>query len=306
MIEIRNHSNDDEKMDLQNKNNNQVDMLKTDHETKNANWKTSQSKDCVKGEYTIKEESPDSNGKNKTSAMDSIDCDNNVEVQTKLEKCETEHLENSSIDKDNYKDDEDEDFAEFVRKTVKSRAHVKKLVDYDTNTDESSDSPVTQRGHKQYRKRKPDTDSDEDNTSGDHKISEHASSAQTDGTPMLLKHSQLNENSTPDNVDISDLSSDSSDESELSPKQRRDSSSASESNDDPIDVSTLGPPKHKWRALFDLRQREFGYSNLDDAGYFRKQVQGSLQMVQRFKLQYKMEKHEGCVNALHFNKIGKL
>ncbi|KAK3107426.1 hypothetical protein FSP39_014342 [Pinctada imbricata] len=29
-------------------------------------------------------------------------------------------------------------------------------------------------------------------------------------------------------------------------------------------------------------------------------------MVQRFNLQYKMEYHEGCVNALHFNRIGTL
>lgn len=29
-------------------------------------------------------------------------------------------------------------------------------------------------------------------------------------------------------------------------------------------------------------------------------------MVKRFELQFKMEKHEGCVNALHFNRIGTL
>ena len=38
---------------------------------------------------------------------------------------------------------------------------------------------------------------------------------------------------------------------------------------------------------------------------FREKVHGSVQMVQRFKLQYKMEYHEGCVNALHFNRIGR-
>jgi hypothetical protein len=64
-------------------------------------------------------------------------------------------------------------------------------------------------------------------------------------------------------------------------------------------------PKHKWRALFDLRDREVGHTNCTPPSFFREKVQGSLQMVQRLKLQYKMEYHDGCVNALHFNRIGK-
>lgn len=64
-------------------------------------------------------------------------------------------------------------------------------------------------------------------------------------------------------------------------------------------------PKHKWIALSDLRQREIGMTNRTPPSLFRERVQGSLQMVQRLKLQYKMEYHDGCVNALHFNRIGK-
>ncbi|XP_076438642.1 DDB1- and CUL4-associated factor 8-like isoform X2 [Babylonia areolata] len=68
-----------------------------------------------------------------------------------------------------------------------------------------------------------------------------------------------------------------------------------------------GPkPKHKWRAIQDLRQREIGSSNCTPPSMFREKVQGSLQMVQRLTLQYKMEYHEGCVNALHFNREGTL
>ena len=89
-----------------------------------------------------------------------------------------------------------------------------------------------------------------------------------------------------------------------SPKTRHDSSSDNEADDTGPDLTEYGPPKQKFKALFDLRKREFGYRHIGDPGYFRKQVQGSLQMVQRLELQFKMEQHEGCVNALHFNSIG--
>lgn len=65
-------------------------------------------------------------------------------------------------------------------------------------------------------------------------------------------------------------------------------------------------PKHTWFALKDLSSRQMGFSNRTPPSIFREKVQGSLQMVQRLKLQYKMEYHEGCVNALSFNRIGTL
>lgn len=203
----------------------------------------------------------------------------------------------------------DEGFADFVRSTIKTRSHVRKLVDYDTDDsddDSSVGSPVLVRGHRRYRKRKTDSDSEENTSTNENKDSENISNEQNDETvPVLLRHSQLiNENSPPNNVEISDLSSDSSETSHILPKVRLDSSSESEPEDTPPDVSEFGPPKNKWRALFDLRHREFGYSTVDDPGYFRKHVQGSLQMVKRFDLQFKMDSHEGCVNALHFSKIG--
>ena len=64
-------------------------------------------------------------------------------------------------------------------------------------------------------------------------------------------------------------------------------------------------PKHTWFALKDLSNRQTGFSNKTPPSIFREKVQGSLQMVQRLMLQYKMEYHEGCVNALSFNRIGK-
>lgn len=88
-----------------------------------------------------------------------------------------------------------------------------------------------------------------------------------------------------------------------------DKKSSSESDDgaeDSVPLTQYGPPKHKWRALYDVRNRELGYSYRKYENYFQQKVQGSLQMVQRFELQYKMDHHEGCVNALNFNRIGTL
>ena len=87
-----------------------------------------------------------------------------------------------------------------------------------------------------------------------------------------------------------------------------DKKSSSENEDgieDSVPLTQYGPPKHKWRALYDVRNRELGYSYRKYENYFQQKVQGSLQMVQRFELQYKMDHHEGCVNALNFNRIGK-
>lgn len=217
--------------------------------------------------------------------------------QIDSDKCDNNEMSN-----------DDEDFAEFVKKTVKSRSHVRKLVDYDSDDSDKesgSDSHIVVKGSRRYRKRKPETDSDDDNANtNDSKGKGNGSSEQNDGTPVLLRHSVLNDDHEQNNVDISDLSTDSSDESLHSPRTKHESSSEDEANDTPP-LTEFGPPKQKWKALFDIRNREFGNSIRKDPGYFRKQVQGSLQMVKRFELQFKMDQHEGCVNALHFNRIGR-
>lgn len=85
--------------------------------------------------------------------------------------------------------------------------------------------------------------------------------------------------------------------------KKKDSDTQSEED---TEMSAKPWPKHKWRALYDLRKRETGLTNRIPPSCFREKVQGSLQMTQRLKLQYRMEYHEGCVNALHFNRIGTL
>ena len=102
------------------------------------------------------------------------------------------------------------------------------------------------------------------------------------------------------------LDSDSDIDSDDDPDADKKSSSESDDGaDDSVPLTQYGPPKHKWRALYDVRNRELGYTYRKYENYFQQKVQGSLQMVQRFELQYKMDHHEGCVNALNFNRIGK-
>ena len=83
------------------------------------------------------------------------------------------------------------------------------------------------------------------------------------------------------------------------------SDSDAEEEDDAMEVE--GPPiKDIWHPLFELRQREVGSANHVPAHMiFRNKTTGSLQMVQRMKLQTKLQHHDGCVNALHFNKAGE-
>lgn len=100
---------------------------------------------------------------------------------------------------------------------------------------------------------------------------------------------------------LSSSDTDSDDDEEGAAMETADKSSEEEEPE----VSNKPWPKHKWRAVTDLRNREIGLTNCTPPSLFREKVQGSLQMVQRLKLQYKMEYHDGCVNALHFNRIGK-
>uniref|UniRef100_A0A2C9LR36 Uncharacterized protein n=1 Tax=Biomphalaria glabrata TaxID=6526 RepID=A0A2C9LR36_BIOGL len=61
-------------------------------------------------------------------------------------------------------------------------------------------------------------------------------------------------------------------------------------------------PKPNWFAVPELRKREYGYN----PSCFMEKVQGSLSMVKRLVRVESMKAHEGCVNALSFNRIGTL
>ncbi|UYV62929.1 DCAF8 [Cordylochernes scorpioides] len=62
-------------------------------------------------------------------------------------------------------------------------------------------------------------------------------------------------------------------------------------------------PKHDWFLCREVVNRQYGFSNRIHDG-FRQKCCSSLHMVERLELMYKMSRHNGCVNALHFNSSG--
>lgn len=63
-------------------------------------------------------------------------------------------------------------------------------------------------------------------------------------------------------------------------------------------------PKHKWAGICEAIKREYGTPVPYSPDIFRYKCYGSLHMVERLELMYKMKQHEGCVNALNFNTAG--
>lgn len=96
------------------------------------------------------------------------------------------------------------------------------------------------------------------------------------------------------------IDSDSDSEFEVDSKKSNDSESGEE------EVYENTNLNESFKAIKELRKREYGYCKQHPMVYFREKVQASANMVKRFKLQSKLDYHEGCVNALHFNRIGTL
>ncbi|XP_013415190.1 DDB1- and CUL4-associated factor 8-like protein 2, partial [Lingula anatina] len=155
-------------------------------------------------------------------------------------------------------------------------------------------------------------------------------------TPSVSQTSDFNDGMLPDMVDTDDSNPigqydfNVDEEMKVYRKQKRDRRmSTSSSSDDDLDDLAFGkeddakfssddededksnmdldnssPLLNNWHALGQLRQRELGVSNWKHPRLFAIDCHASLYMVQKLQLQYKMEKHDGCVNALHFNETG--
>ncbi|XP_056011006.1 DDB1- and CUL4-associated factor 8-like isoform X2 [Ostrea edulis] len=108
---------------------------------------------------------------------------------------------------------------------------------------------------------------------------------------------------TESDIDSDEFSDEEINDNLESVKSKSDDQKSNSEEEEEEDKAT---PKHTWFALKDLSSRQMGFSNKTPPSVFREKVQSSLQMVQRLKLQYKMEYHDGCVNALSFNRIGTL
>lgn len=63
-------------------------------------------------------------------------------------------------------------------------------------------------------------------------------------------------------------------------------------------------PPHRWFLCPEVVSRQYGVGNRFQNDLFSIRANGSLHMVERLELMYKMQRHEGCVNTLHFNCSG--
>lgn len=123
---------------------------------------------------------------------------------------------------------------------------------------------------------------------------------------IIDRNDSSSDNDSDENVDIdsellrSEHALDSDDDSDVEEKKSTESESEDE---EAFENKNL---KQTFQAIKDLRHREYGYSNKNPPSYFREKVQGSANLVKRLKLQCKLDYHEGCVNTLHFNRIGTL
>lgn len=93
----------------------------------------------------------------------------------------------------------------------------------------------------------------------------------------------------------------------------RDNDSDSNGEEEDVKFLDVDRPKCSWVALRELFYREHGLSGMGrrskfgrDPQMFKKRVCGSLNVVERLELMYKMEKHDGCVNSLNFSHDGRM
>jgi len=108
------------------------------------------------------------------------------------------------------------------------------------------------------------------------------------------------------------------DESSTSPnsKKRRKHNSASSNESDEqsqseplkttqeewLDKDLQKLPPNSWMAVKELQKRQLGQNSYT----WTNKVRASVGMVRRFRINWELKKHQGCVNALHFNQSGSL
>ncbi|XP_034950582.1 DDB1- and CUL4-associated factor 8 [Chelonus insularis] len=157
-----------------------------------------------------------------------------------------------------------------------------------------------------YRKR---SENNEDRDDESKKKARETTSNEDSGDDSNISHNSTAENNT--RRHSSDQISESDDMDGILPivmKVDDDSSEWSADNDDDDDDGRKTPqvlknpiPKPNLFIVPELMRREFGYNR-----FLHRKFYGSLHAVQRLELMYKMEQHEGCVNAINFNEDGSL
>lgn len=92
-----------------------------------------------------------------------------------------------------------------------------------------------------------------------------------------------------------------------------DNDDASSENDDSAteaaapEEPTKTLPPDPWHQVVNIRQRELGYGSRANWSHkFRTECGRSLSFVRRLERSMTLDHHQGCVNALHFNKSGEI
>lgn len=127
---------------------------------------------------------------------------------------------------------------------------------------------------------------------------ESSATSNCDVSKKSKKSKQRNKRKSPDTSDDDEDDDDDNDDEE----KRRKKKEAEDKKYDP--TPSTKRPVHLWSAPKAILSRQYGLSKNYSPDLFRYDCYGSLHMVERLELMYKMKKHDGCVNALNFNTTG--
>jgi len=141
-----------------------------------------------------------------------------------------------------------------------------------------------------------ETDSDDDDDAGSTSSpssgsSSSSSSSRISSDRRRSRDSDNDNNQGQDSDDSSSDDDDSEEEEELAPPE----------------VLSKSPAKNKYFFLRDYLDRAtFGCQGKGGGPWFANRRIGSLELTKRLEIGYKLEGHDGCVNALHFDPEGSL
>lgn len=116
-----------------------------------------------------------------------------------------------------------------------------------------------------------------------------ASSKDASDDDFSCENSDFQSNSEPELLQSTDTDSDDEPSTTSEPKKFQS-----------LGIS-LNKSEHVWKSFKSLHFRALG---LGAPYLFTRNVTGSLNMIQRFKLERKLDYHTGCVNTLNFNETG--
>lgn len=232
---------------------------------------------------------------NSLTLPDSMDVDQSIKCDNKLQSNDKSDLHTENKEQIEAQDLRSEEVIERKMKKDDSGIYMEKVSNdiSDESDDEIKSNENTEESHKMSGQNSPD--------------SGHPDSSFSIGTVEHKDvYDSLSEFLQKDKVQEDNKKAiEDSDEDFLSTKSDEHVKvSSDDDNDDYDPTPETERPKHKWFLCKEVINRQYGTSNRYSNDWFRFNSYRSLHMVERLELMYKMKKHEGCVNSLHFNNTG--